>query len=98
MAIQFANWSISNIGNFTGDKSQQSRVQSIVNMNMKVAGGIGAYVVGGIWGAIAYVGMQTFNFGLNEYSNSVNIKKQNYEINQLRKISGLDVLTNGGRI
>ena len=40
----------------------------------------------------------TFDFILNEKSNMAQFSKQNYDIRQLKQISGLDGLTNGGRI
>ena len=59
---------------------------------MSVAGPIGGAV------AVAFsMVAQGVNFGLQEHANRVSNRNQNYNISQLREISGLDALTNGGR-
>ncbi len=98
LAIQYANWSINNIGNFTGDYQAQREVHATISVGMKIAGFAGAVAAGGIWGAVTYAGAMAFNFALNERANKIQFAKQNYDISQLRQISGLDGLTNGGRI
>ena len=105
-AKQMANYSLSNIGNFTGDYNAQRQVnfaRSAINvatglvtsayMGFAVGGPIGTLIGDGISAA-----SQVINFGLQLNSESIEIKKQNYNIQQLRQLSGLDGLTNGSRI
>ena len=97
-AIQYANWSINNIGNFSGNYQGQRELQAAKSAILKGVGFAGAIAAGGILGGVAYAGAMTFDFILNEKSNMAQFSKQNYDIRQLRQISGLDGLTNGGRI
>ena len=101
-----ANYSLSNIGNFTGDYNAQRQV-NFARSAINVATGLvtSAYMgfaVGGPIGTIIGAGIsaasQVINFGLQLNSESIEIKKQNYNIQQLRQLSGLDGLTNGSRI
>ena len=105
-AQQFVNYAIGNIGNFTGDYNKQRQVQQMVtvgntlkSIGMSVAAGVtmGGAVGGIIAGAIA-VTTQAVNFAYSEYSNNFAVAKQNRELTQLRKLTGLDSLTNGSRI
>ena len=98
MATQAANFALSNIGNFSGSYQSQREINAAKGAVLKATGFIGAATVGGVAGAVAYAGVILFNFGLNEYSNQVQFNKQNYDISKLREISGLNGLTNGGRI
>lgn len=105
-AKQMINYSISNIGNFTGDYNAQRDV----NFALSTAGvigsvGMGAFQgaqVGGIPGAIIGAAVvatsQAVNFSLQLRSQNLEIRKQNYSIGQLKQLSGLDGLTNGSRI
>lgn len=105
-ATEIVNWSISNIGNFTGDYVKQANVQKTINLASKVAG-IGMAVasgaqVAGPWGAliagtIAVAGT-AISIGLEDRANAFQAYKTNREISQLRELSGLNPLTNGGRI
>lgn len=97
-AIQAANWSLNNIGNFTGDYQKQRQVQAVKGALLKGAGFVGAVAAGGVLGAVAYTAAMAVDFTLSETSNQIQFAKQNYDIRQLRQISGLDGLTNGGRI
>ena len=104
-AKQFVNYTIGNIGNFTGDYNRQRHVQQIVSIgNSLKAIGISVYagftaggVVGGVIAGALAVASQGINFAYSEYSNNFAIKKQNREITELRKLVGLDSLTNGSR-
>lgn len=105
-ATEAANWSISNIGNFTGDYVKQANVQKAVGLAGKVAG-IGMSIaagaqVGGVWGALIAgtiaVASTAISIGLEDKANAFQVYKQNREIAQLRELSGLNPLTNGGRI
>lgn len=104
---QIINYSIANIGNFTGDYQVQREVETgvkVVNMGINLAttfaGGFiatGGNIVGGVAAVGIMVASQTINFALQETANRVSNRNQNYNIEQLRNISGLDALTNGGR-
>lgn len=106
-AKQLVNYSIGNIGNFTGDYQVQREVETGVkvanigvNLATTFAGGFiatGGNIVGGIAAVGFMVASQTINFALQETANRVSNRNQNYNIEQLRNISGLDALTNGGR-
>ena len=65
---------------------------------LKGAGFVGTVAAGGVLGAVAYTAAMAVDFTLSEASNQIQFAKQNYDIRQLRQISGLDGLTNGGRI
>jgi len=104
-AKQMVNYSLSNIGNFTGDYNAQREV----NFGLSALGFVRSLGMGAIAGAQygpvgAAIGVgvmaisQTINFGLQLHSQNLEIRKQNYSINQLRQLSGLDGLTNGSRI
>ena len=105
-ATQAVNWSISNIGNFTGDYLKQTNVQQVVSLGSKLVG-IGMSVVAGaqaggligalVTGTIAVAGT-VINTALENKSNAFQVQKQNYEIEKLKELSGLNTLTNGGRI
>lgn len=105
-AKQMINYSLANIGNFTGDYNAQRDVNFMLSA-AGVAGSIGlgairGAMIGGPVGAIIGAGVvtaaQVVNFGLQLHSQNIEIKKQNYSISQLRQLSGLDGLTNGSRI
>ena len=96
-AIQMASWAINNIGNFSGDYQRQKEVNASWGAIGKGLGFLAASVAGG-WGAVTYAGAMALQFSLNEIANQTEFAKQNYDIRQLRQISGLDGLTNGGRI
>lgn len=106
-AKQMVSYTVANIGNFTGDYQVQREVEvgmKIVNFGVSLVtsfvGGMtatGGNVVGGIAGVAFMVASSGVNFGLQETANRVNNRNQNYSIAQLKEISGLDALTNGGR-
>lgn len=105
-AKTMVNYSISNIGNFTGDYNAQRDINYALSATgVMTSIGLGAWQgakIGGIPGAIigasAVTLSQAVNFGLQLRSQNLEIRKQNYNINQLRQLSGLDGLTNGSRI
>lgn len=106
-ASQFASYSIQNIGNFTGNYQAQRDVQNSLNIanmmsniamtGLSVAVTTGSPVLGGFAAAVA-VGSYVINYDRQEKLNSFLVKKQNREVAILRDISGLNSLTNGGRI
>jgi len=105
-AQQIANYSIGNIGNFTGDFHAQRTAQMgmkfinvIKDSTMSFVGGatLTGTMTGGVV-ALAVVGMSmAISSGMQIYGEWFANKRQNYEISQLRDISGLDTLRNGGR-
>lgn len=104
-AKQMVQYSIGNIGNFTGDYNAQRQVNFTMSAISVVSNiGMGAFAGAkyGPWGAVVGAAVvavsQGVNFGLQLHSQNLEINKQNYNIQQLRKLSGLDGLTNGSRI
>lgn len=105
-ATEVANWSVGNIGNFTGNYYAQSEITKSISLMNRISG-IGSSVatgatMGGVWGAVVAgviaVAGTVVSVGLQDKANAFAIKRQNYEIAQLRELSGLNPLTNGGRI
>jgi len=105
VATTGVNYSLNNIGNFTGDYITQANVDNALNnlnsvanigltafAGLKVAGPIGA-VVGGSLALIS----SGVNSALNIHSMQVANRKTNYEIEQLRIRSGLNTLLDGSR-
>ena len=105
-AKQMTNYTIQNIGNFTGDYNAQRAVNfgmSAANVIKSIAiGTIAGAKLGGPIGALIGVTIttasQAINFGLQLNSESIEIKKQNRSVEQMRQLSGLDGRTNGSRI
>lgn len=104
-AKQMINYSLGNIGNFTGDYNAQAEVNaalSATNSLKSIAIGAMAGATFGIPGMIiggaTVAASQLINFGLQMHSQKIEVRKQNYNIQQLRQLSGLDGLTNGSRI
>lgn len=94
---QIVDYSIANIGNFTGDYNTQRQVNALkqvvgIGTNLALGfatGGVAGLVIAGVSTAIKY--------GLEYMNDMVDNTKRNHEINQLREISGLNALTNGSR-
>lgn len=104
-AKQMATYTIANIGNFTGDYQYQREINvgvEILNEGITLASSFGSgMAVGGVVGGAVAVAItiasQTINFAMQEQANRVSNRNQNYNIQQLRDISGLNALTNGSR-
>ena len=106
-AKTIANYSVSNIGNFTGDFQMQRDIDSAVTLakfgvNLIASFKAGMVFSGGnVAGGLVAVGIalatEGINYGLQEKSANLQIRNQMYTIEQLRTISGLNGLTNGGR-
>lgn len=104
-AKQFVTYNIQNIGNFTGNYVTQRKVSEAVNvltigMNIATAG-IAGFKIGGPIGAavstaIAVAGT-AINAGYQSYTQRIENAKTNYNIDQLRRRSGLNVYTDGSR-
>ena len=97
-AKQIVNTSIANIGNFTGNYQAQRNVNNIVNAGNIAVGLVTSAALFGPVGFAMAVGTLAINYGLSEYTGYFANKKQNREITIMRDISGLNSLTNGGRI
>ena len=99
------NYSLSNIGNFTGDYITQTHVNdAISNLNGFLNIGTSIYAgfkIGGAYGAFIAGGLSLLNTGVTSalriHSMKVANRKTNYEIEQLRKRSGLDSTMDGSR-
>lgn len=101
---QFINYTIGNIGNFTGNYQSQRQIQEtisignrIANVGMAAIAGAKYGVAGAIIGAVVSIASQGIELGLQDHTLGVQVKQQNREIDMMRKISGLDGLTNGSR-
>ena len=99
------DYSLSNVGNFTGDYITQAKINdTLSNINALSSIGMSAlsgFAVGGFAGAIMGATLGAINTGV---SSALNIKTQmvansktNYEIARLRERAGLNTLLDGGR-
>lgn len=100
------NYSINNIGNFTGDYQQQrnasatlSLINAAKNIGMATIAGFkyGGGPYGAAVGAMVAVGGMMINYTMQENANQIAIKQQNRNIDILRDISGLNTLNDGSR-
>ena len=112
-ATQAVMYTLGNIGNFTGDYIMQTKVNTALSnlsglKNIASTGLAGAAVgaqSGGVYGAIigAAVGLtvgtakETIGSAYEIYSRTIENKKTNYQIEQLRARSGLNSLRDGSR-
>jgi hypothetical protein len=105
-ATQAVNYSLGNIGNFTGNYVSQMHVQdskqvlsNFISLGMAFVGGTqatGSPVGGAIAVGIAIAG-QTFNTLGQLYTGYIENTKQNNAIAQLRTRAGLNSTNNGSR-
>jgi len=104
-AKQIANYSINNIGNFTGNYQTQRQVSEMLSIagkfkNIGLAT-LGGFKVGGPVGAVAAGIISVASMAIGDFmqynSTLVQTQQQNREISILRNISGLDTLNNGSR-
>lgn len=104
-ASTIVNYSISNIGNFTGSYQTQREIQEAISVGTTMAGFASTiatgYIMGDGAGAVAAgilaIGSFSINKALEIRTSNFQNRKQNRDIDLLRKISGLDSLTNGSR-
>jgi len=106
-AKTMVNYTLGNIGNFTGDYTKQSSINnslSALNMLKSIATSAvsgftisGGNPIGAIIGASIAVASMATNYGLQEKTNNLMLARQNYDINLLREKSGLNGTINGGR-
>ncbi len=101
---QAVNYTIGNIGNFTGNYITQQHVNEALNFvnagkNIAMAAFAGARY--GPYGALLGAAIATIgtgvNYGLEEFSNMLENSRQNRAINQLRTRAGLNSTNNGSR-
>lgn len=106
-AKQFVNYNIQNVGNFTGDYISQRKVNEAVqglNITMNIGGAFvsgtmmsgGNPIVGAAFAAIATAGIAV-NAGYQSYTQRFETARANYNIEQLRRKSGLNVYLDGSR-
>lgn len=96
-AKQMVDFATENIGNFTGDYYVQRSINNVKSISGDLmAIGVGFAKGGVVGGLIATTGV-LINRGMQYQLGGVSNRKQNYEISQLREISGLNSLTNGSR-
>ena len=104
-AKQFVNYQISNIGNFTGDYEAQRRVSEAIqyaNIGLNIGGAfvagtmMGGPVVGAVAAAITTAGV-AINAVYESHTQRIQNAKVNYNIDQLRKRSGLNANRDGSR-
>lgn len=105
LATTAVNYSISNIGNFTGDYIAQTHindalrsVRGFVSIATSTAAG---FKVGGPWGAVIGFSLglvsESVSSAMQIHSNRVETNKVNYEIAQLRQRVGLNTTLDGSR-
>lgn len=104
-AKRFVSYSVGNIGNFTGNYQAQRDIEVTVGalsfaINLASAAYTGAKA-GGWVGAVVALTTATLsegaNIGYREYSEWFQNKKDNHNIDMMRKRLGLEGLTDGSR-
>lgn len=109
--IQDINFRANHIGDFTGNYQSQRDTQASLRVATNVMGIVGCGIavakyalaanpVGAVAAgllAVTSLVSQSINFNRQEKVNLLNNKKTNYEIEQLRIRSGLNVLMDGSR-
>ncbi len=104
-AKQAVNYTVSNIGNFTGNYQSQRHIQEsmqILQFGTDIAmSAIAGAKYGGAWGAVAGVGVALIGKGINfaqeYYAGYVENARTNRDIKQLRTRAGLNGSNNGSR-
>lgn len=99
------NYSLTNIGNFTGDYITQTKINNTIhNLNVLKGIGLGAiagFKYGGAVGAVIGASLSVINSGVSSvemiHSNRVQNRKTNYDIEQLRNRAGLNTLLDWSR-
>ena len=104
-AKQYVNYTVSNIGNFTGDYTAQRNIEEamtvggmLLNLGTSVIAGA---KMGGPYGAIIAatitVGSKLIEFGYREKSEQFQNRKTNRNIDMMRNRLGLQGLTDSSR-
>jgi hypothetical protein len=104
-AKELVSYSLGNYGNFTGNYVAQSRINNAIK-SVSMVSNIGMATLqgasmGGLPGAVAAALISTASIGINavlQYNaEMVQINKQNYSIEQLKKRAGLNSFSDGSR-
>lgn len=104
---QAVNYTINNIGNFTGDYVKQQHIQdtmnianSLISIGSAAAAGL-TYSGGSIYGALIGAGIavisQGINYGQQYAAGYQENARQNRDVAQLRTRAGLNSTNNGSR-
>ena len=103
-ALKAVNYTLSNIGNFTGDYQAQRDVNAgltvihnLMNIGMATLAGAKFGPVGAAVGAGLAVSSIAINFAYEQKSLEIQQKKSNHQINILKQRSGLNTLRDGSR-
>lgn len=100
-AIKVATYSVENIGFFTGNYQQQRDMTTAISLGYKaisIGNAIGRSIaMGSPIPAIVTIGALAISTGLEAGKIIEQNKRDNYEINLLKQISGLNSRTNGSR-
>ena len=105
LGMTAVNYQLSNIGNFTGDYIAQTNVNNALNAAHTLMGiggsALAGFMVAGPIGAVIAGSISVINSGVNSalsiHSNKIQNQKTNYEIEQLRRRSGLNTTLDGSR-
>ena len=105
LGMTAVNYQLSNIGNFTGDYIAQNNVNNALNAAHTLMGiggsALAGFMVAGPIGAVIAGSISVINTGVNSalsiHSNKIQNQKTNYEIEQLRRRSGLNTTLDGSR-
>lgn len=102
--MKAVNFSISNIGNLTGDYIAQKNVyyvkeaiSNIMNVGMTTLAGAQFGPVGAVVGFVAGVSSIVVSGIFDDISNRVEIAKNNFNISMLRERAGLNTVYDGSR-
>lgn len=90
-------YTLGNIGNFTGDYTSQMVVDVMQFVGGRATNLITAGIAGGIYAAGAVAASYLVSYATSMVSQYIDNKHTNYQLEQMRKASGLDSLTNGSR-
>lgn len=104
-AKQYVNYTVSNIGNFTGDYTTQRETEEMLKIASMMIGFVTTTVAAGakygapgaIIAASISIGSEAINFAYREKSESFQNRKTNRNIDMMRKRLGLEGLTDGSR-
>jgi len=102
---QMVNYTLGNIGNFTGDFYTQRSINdhlqvgsTLLNIGNSAINGLKMGGVQGMGiGLLVATSSVAVNMVLGDISKAVENKKRNRDIEMIRNLSGLNVLTNGSR-
>ena len=103
-ALQAVNYSLANIGNFTGNYTTQRKVNEakqvisgVMRVGMSTIAGAKYGWVGAVVGFVAGSASLVADTAYSVNSDYIENRKSNYEIQQLRERSGLNAAYDGSR-